>query len=255
MSYSTHLSCLSSVKVRTRASSRRLEESTTSEALLRSRHGGHRGSSNSANPNRLYDIEILEEEDYQVKIHYVGYSSQYDEWIRKSEIQYKPGRPLAARHDNHEPSLDDPSLVFSALGSSIKQKLIPSGGREDPAVRIQVPCTQKTFQLLKRRGRSLGKSRARDCFTLRNYCDLDDLLGEGWHLRVANANGDFSHVILETIRYYMMRPKPLLDFEPRGRTDLEEIELVPFYTEQPTMIVFQFVKKDGNRRELVSFMN
>ena len=42
----------------------------------------------------------------------------------------------------------------------------------------------------------------------------------------------------------MMRPKPLLDFEPRGRT--EQIELVPFYTEQPTVIVFQFVKTDGN---------
>ena len=188
MSYSTHLSCLSSLKARTRASSRRLEESTTSEALLRSCHGGNRGSSNSANPNRLYDIEILEEEDYQVKIHYVGYSSQYDEWIRKSEIQYKPGCLPAVRHDNHEQSLDDPSLVsvFSTLGSPIKQKLIPSGRREDPAVRIQVPCTQKTFQLLKRRGRSLGKSHAHDCYTLRNYCDLDDLLGEGWHLRVAN---------------------------------------------------------------------
>ena len=80
--------------------------------------------------------------------------------------------------------------------------------------------------------------------------DIDDLLGEGWLLRVANTNGDFSHLIL---RYYMRCPTPLLNFEPRGRT--EEIELVPFYTEQPTVIVFQFVKTDGNRRELISFMN
>ena len=72
-------------------------------------------------------------------------------------------------------------------------------------------------------------------------------------MSVANTNGDFSYVILETICYYMMRPNPLLDFEPRGRT--EEIELMPFYSEQPTVIVFQFVKTDGNRRELISFIN
>ena len=44
----------------------------------------------------------------------------------------------------------------------------------------------------------------------------------------------------------MMRPKPLLDFEPRGRTDLKEIELVPFYTEQPTMIVLRKMAIEEN---------
>ena len=248
-----NLSCLSSVKARTRVSSRRFRESTTSESLLLGRHGGKR-TSNTGNPNRLYDIEMLEEDEYRVKIHYVGYSSQYDEWIRKSEIRYKPGSPLEARHDDHEQSLDDSSLVFSALGSFIKQKLVPSGGKDDPAVRIQLPCAHETFQLLKRRGRSLGKSRARNTYTISNYCDLNSLLGEGWHLRVTNTNGDFCHVILETIRFYMMRPRPLLDFEARGRT-AEDMELVPFYTEQPTALVFQFVKKDGNRRQLVAFTN
>ena len=52
----------------------------------------------------------------------------------------------------------------------------------------------------------------------------------------------------------MMCPRPLLDFEARGRS-AKDIELVPFYTEQPTALVFQFVKKDDNRRELVAFTN
>ena len=91
-------------------------------------------------------------------------------------------------------------------------------------------------------------------FTIRNYSDLNDLLGEGWHLRVANTNGDFSHVIIETIQFYMMCPRPLLDFEVAGRTT-ESLEFTPFYTEQPTALVFQFVKKDGNKRELISFIN
>ena len=209
----SNLSSLSSVKTRSRASSRRLRESTISENLLhenRYGHGGRTRTSSSGNRNRLYDIEVLEEEEYRIKIHYVGYSSRYDEWIRKSELRYKPGRPHHDdRDESEDESLDASSLVFSTLGCCIKQKLIPSGGREDPAVRIQLPCTHDTFQLLKRRGRSLGKLRSRDTYTIRNYSDLDDLLGEGWHLRVNNINGDFSHVIIETIRFYMLCPRSL----------------------------------------------
>ena len=41
-------------------------------------------------PNHLWDIEVLEEEEYRVKIRYTGYSAKHDKWIRKSEIEYKP---------------------------------------------------------------------------------------------------------------------------------------------------------------------
>ena len=41
-------------------------------------------------PNQLWDIEVLEEEEYRVKIHYTGYSAKHGRWIRKSEIKYKP---------------------------------------------------------------------------------------------------------------------------------------------------------------------
>ena len=35
---------------------------------------------------KLYSVEIVETEDDRVKVHYVGYSSKYDEWKDKSEI-------------------------------------------------------------------------------------------------------------------------------------------------------------------------
>jgi len=52
----------------------------------------------------------------------------------------------------------------------------------------------------------------------------------------------------------MMHPRPLLDFEVTGRTT-DDLEFISFYTEQPTALVFQFVKKDGNKRESASFIN
>ena len=35
--------------------------------------------------NKLYDIEVMEEAEAQVKIHYIG-CGMYDEWQPKSEI-------------------------------------------------------------------------------------------------------------------------------------------------------------------------
>jgi len=54
---------------------------------------------NLGNHNHLFDIEVLKEEEFHIKIHYVGYGSQYDEWIRRSKLCYKPRHPLgSSRH-------------------------------------------------------------------------------------------------------------------------------------------------------------
>ena len=35
---------------------------------------------------QIYEIEVVETEKEQVKIHYVGYSDKYDEWKLKSHL-------------------------------------------------------------------------------------------------------------------------------------------------------------------------
>ena len=37
---------------------------------------------------RLYELEIVEEDDYtgRVKVHYIGYDSEYDEWRNKEYV-------------------------------------------------------------------------------------------------------------------------------------------------------------------------
>ena len=41
--------------------------------------------------DKLYAIELLEEKDGQVKIHYSGFSSEYDEWRDKDIVE--PAEP------------------------------------------------------------------------------------------------------------------------------------------------------------------
>ena len=169
------LSCIDVVKTaRTRAPSRSLLESQAESPMRPIRERVSKPPL-----NHLYDIEVIEEERYKVKVHYIGYSSKYDEWIRKSEIAYKP---------TPTPTPQEDLSLLSALACSIKQKLVPSRKIEDPAVRIQLPFDSSTFQLMQQKGKPLGKSRGH---TVVNYSDLNELLGERWHIRITNINGDF----------------------------------------------------------------
>jgi len=122
------LSCLSLVKTDQTITSRRLQEAKRTAAVSAAdkRIPARRATSKRSAGN-LYEIEVLEEEDYRVKVHY---SSIYDEWIRKSSIRYNPVHAASRLSDD-----GDDSLVFCTLGSVIKQKLFPSR-TEDLLVRI-----------------------------------------------------------------------------------------------------------------------
>lgn len=70
------LSCYDAIKTRPRTRSKRFQDADDSCSTTASRP--KRAVSKCAR-NHLYDIEIVEEEQYRVKVHYVGYSSNYDE--------------------------------------------------------------------------------------------------------------------------------------------------------------------------------
>ncbi len=126
------LTCPDTVKSHRRTRSRRLIESNKSAAILGTAVRPTRSTVSRHSRNYLYDIEVVKEEQYRAKIHYIGYSSEYDEWIQKSEITYMY-KPISSPEPHQELSL------FSVLACCIKQKLVPSRKSEDPAVRIQIP--------------------------------------------------------------------------------------------------------------------
>ena len=123
--------------------------------------------------NQLYEIEIVAEEGSKVKVHYCGYSEEYDEWKPKSEIQYI------------KPQFNQVEQEFSPLtelARAIKRKLLPSRSG-DPEVRVQVPCDAASFRALKELGIPQARAHARggadsQQFTITDYKSLDEVFGK-----------------------------------------------------------------------------
>ena len=121
-----------------------------------------------------------------MKVHYSGYSEEYDEWKLKSEIQYiKP----------HFDQDDDDFSPLTELGCAIKRKLLPSRSG-DPEVRVRVPCDLASFRALKELGIPQTGDNARggannQHYTIRDYKSLNEVLGKKWHFRVVNKASDF----------------------------------------------------------------
>ena len=192
--------------------------------------------------NKLYDITIIEELDDKVKVHYVGYPEKFDEWMDRSDVYRKPS---SLGGDTELP----PSHLSACY---IKQKLLPRK-LDDPAVKVYMPYSIEAFQEIAVRGKSVGVVRGYEHYTIQDYEALADLLGEQWYLRIANTNGDFSYVILETVDFHLFQPKPLLDYsavrDPNG-----SLKFQPAYIDQGHSLCFSFVHGDGNRHKLEEFL-
>ena len=88
------------------------------------------------NADELYTIEIIEEREDEVKIHYVGYSSKHDEWRNREEI---------VQLSTNQPERYRPFDFHDQLAYAIKSALV-SHRDKDPAVRIEIPFDLLMFQ-------------------------------------------------------------------------------------------------------------
>ena len=191
-------------------------------------------------PNKLYEIEIVAEDDEQeqVKVHYIGYSPRYDEWKPRSEVVIRP--PSTATQTDY-------SSPFDVLACMIKRQLVPS--KTDPGVRLQLPFNLDSWQSLQQ----VSTCDHAEC-KIEQYSDLDQFLGSGWHYRVCNDRGDFSYAMLETIRFHLFRPKPILEYSASIESD-GKMKYTPEYTVQCPQLVFSFVRHDGNQKKLREFLS
>lgn len=49
-------------------------------------------------------------------------------------------------------------------------------------------------------------------YTIQQYSDLNDLLGDRWHVRGLNGAGDYCYVIKDTVEFYLYNRRPLVDY-------------------------------------------
>ena len=94
----------------------------------------------------------------------------------------------------------------------IKRKLY-SGRKENPEVRIELSFEEDVFQEGMVVAGSKHMERNREVYRLRSNGDLDSCLGVKWDERIMKENGDFAFVITGTVRYWIKRKAPIVEYQ------------------------------------------
>ena len=182
--------------------------------------------------DELYPIEIVERDtiNSRVKIHYIGYSTNEDEWRNAAEIlDFTPPKPLIS------PTFS----LYQELALKIKRSL--QGSRKaSPEVKIEMDFDNIIFDGgLKRVGKLRTVQRGVNVYGITAYNDLDNLLGSKWFIRCFNSNGDFGYAILKTVTFMLKKRRPLVEYRP-GQGALEKLTFSQGYC-----LLFNFVRGDG----------
>ena len=183
--------------------------------------------------DKLYPISVLEHDSKgKVKIHYVGYGSEYDQWKDAAEL-FNVESPcvLSERYDFHQ---DLALRIKSLLTTSATKK-------SNPCVNISMPFDEKEFsEGLAILGYVHSAKKQITCYRIRRYSDLDELLGKGWHFRGLNSIGDYCFVVPDTVEYYLCHRRPIVHFVPNN-----DGSPVKVCTPQGFMLHFTFERSDG----------
>ena len=194
-------------------------------------------SCTASKKDELYAVTIEERQDTRVKVHYVGYGSQHDEWRDEADIV-----PLDVSDTERDcDPVPRPFSLYSELRNKIKTAL-SSGRKESPVVRIDMPFDKLQFDGgLKQYGIFVRTFRGIDRYNISHYRDLNVLLGKNWHFRGLNSQGDFCYVIKGTVEFYLHKRHPLQEFFPTE----EGVETLRQTLDLGYMLIFNFVRGDG----------
>ena len=154
-------------------------------------------------------VNILEtdEENGSVKVSYIGYDDEYNEWRPSDDIvdlstmanlwmnrQVKLGETLV-------PIPSQQFCLYNELALKIKSLLI-SNRKADPQCKLIMTFDKLCYDGLLYRGVPVKKHGYKEIYTVISLSKLDDILGERWYIRGINVAGDFSFVKPGSVRYF-----------------------------------------------------
>jgi len=201
--------------------------------------------------NTLYRLQIIEEdeENNRVKVAYVGYGDEFDEWRRMEDVvtiqesEEDIGDLVPSQLLKMSKSKPEKFCLFEELASKIKSQLF-SSRKGNPLCNIVVTFDSVHFDSLAVRGTKREVKGNREVYSLPSLTKLDDLLGDRWYIRGINSAGDFCYVEPGTVRFYLKKVKPRPDFQMR-----DDGTLVQYGFGATSHLVFQFVRSDGMLRQ------
>ena len=164
-----------------------------------------------------------------VRIHYVGYSASYDEWRPRDDVV-----------NFVSSSISEEFCLHNELALRVKSSLV-SQRRSNPAVKIEMSFDRDVYdEGLSAAGYVKCTKRGVRHNTIRNYSDLDSLLGANWHYRGLNSAGDFCYVIEDSIEFYLYKRRPLVQYAPDEDGTPTKVSISRGHA-----LVFKFVRGDG----------
>ena len=201
--------------------------------------------------NALYEIEVKEVDRDRnlVRIHYKGYGSNYDEWRpfgnADTDGEYFPFLRQEKVPVVSEESVSDRSDVLrSKLYREIKKKL-HSSKKDDPQIRIEIDAQEDAYNnVLGSLSTKAANERGRLVQYMESNLLLDVVLGINWDKRIFNCNGDFAYVVDGTVKFWLARKSPIVEYKFVGHG-----KLLKSVIEDTTQVVFTFVRGDGNKHQ------
>lgn len=198
--------------------------------------------------DKFYRLKVIEEDETRgwVKVNYMGYSSQYDEWRPKSDIidlsepKEVENSQDGVGEDVSIPFPKRPFNLFEDLATKIKFQLV-SSRKESPCRRISMVFDCIYFEGLIRRASTISKSKgSHQVYTILKFSKLNDILGERWFIRGLNESGDFCYVKPGTVEFYLKSLSGKIDFQLSANGILSRSTFGVGY-----QLVFSFVRGDG----------
>ena len=182
-----------------------------------------------ATKDELYPVEVVARDGDKVKVHYIGYGDEDDEWRDIAEIvETQPDVEPYVPFDAHR------ELAYQIVLA------LDSKHRSDPDVRIELPFDKLLFEGgLKQYGKLLCKSRGHDVYTIQSYSALAPLLGDKWHMRGLNERLNFCYVNLKTVQFHLHKRQNIEVYDFAGKRTIPG----------GYVLVFKFVRMDGVKQD------
>lgn len=186
---------------------------------------------------KLYDVEVTEVDkpNKRLKIHYIGYSTRFDEWRPFGDGEASEYFPFVRKESlfiSSKTSLEDRTQSFYCqLFHEIKKRLW-SGKREDPDINIDHNVDQDVFM------EGLGCvlpgviHRGKIVYRLQSNRLLDSYLGMKWDERILNPAGDCAYVIPGTVKYWLGQRSPSTEYKIIGE------QYIKSEVETATLLIF-----------------
>ena len=197
----------------------------------------------------LYRLDVLERDVQHglVKVRYIGYGPEYDEWRLMNEIVELTSDKSSSDEGPHaDDSTRDffqyPAILDRVCVQGIVKSLLISSRKGNPNCRTSMPFDQVSLDSLVVRSSMVPscEQRKKKIYTLLNLSKFDDILGERWYIRGLNMAGDFCYVMHNTVRFYLKCNGGKIDYQL-----LNDGSIIKQYFGKGYHLVFSFVREDG----------